>query len=365
MTSGGSQEKEKKGRRRFRLPVQLRFTREGKWFCWITLAVGFAAVNTGNNLLYLLLGMMLSLIIISGILCNVSLSQLKVERILPRHIFAGAPCLVTLSVTNQKRLFASFSIEVEDRIEGREKGKKCYFLKVGAGRTQQTAYRLTLERRGEIQFHEVRVSSKFPFSLFLKTRILTLEDEALVLPRIYPVTIPTGLNQQSFGAVSQAKRGHGSDFFSLREMLPGDEMRWIHWPSTARTGNFQVREFQEEHRLRVELMLWHGFSPPGQPSALQLDPGVDFAASLLMAFFRRRQPVRFSTMEESFSLTESPLSLEVALAHLARLKPVIEKEARVAKRSTPSFVIVPDAFAAPSGLPADHILRASPAPAST
>ena len=48
----------------FRPPRRLKFTREGKFFVGITLGVGFAAINTGNNLLYLLLGMLLALIIV-------------------------------------------------------------------------------------------------------------------------------------------------------------------------------------------------------------------------------------------------------------------------------------------------------------
>ncbi len=49
----------------WRPPRRLQFTREGKYFVGITIGVGFAAINTGNNLLYLLLGMMLSLIIVA------------------------------------------------------------------------------------------------------------------------------------------------------------------------------------------------------------------------------------------------------------------------------------------------------------
>ena len=70
-------------RRWLRPPRRLRATREGKYFVGITLGVGFAAVNTGNNLLYLLLGMMLSLIIASGILSEVSLRDLSLTRTPP------------------------------------------------------------------------------------------------------------------------------------------------------------------------------------------------------------------------------------------------------------------------------------------
>src|SRR5262245_40505715 len=50
-------------RRWIKPPRRLKFTREGKFFVGITMGVGFAAINTANNLLYLLLGMLLALIV--------------------------------------------------------------------------------------------------------------------------------------------------------------------------------------------------------------------------------------------------------------------------------------------------------------
>ena len=64
-------------------PRKLKLTREGKYYLLITLGVGFAAVNTGNNLLYLLLGMFLSLIVVSSVMSEISLRHLSVVRRLP------------------------------------------------------------------------------------------------------------------------------------------------------------------------------------------------------------------------------------------------------------------------------------------
>ena len=75
-------------RRWLRPPRRLEFTREGKYFVAITVGVGFAAINTGNNLLYLLLGMMLSFIIASGILSELSLRELAVMRTPPDAVYA-------------------------------------------------------------------------------------------------------------------------------------------------------------------------------------------------------------------------------------------------------------------------------------
>src|SRR2546429_7599778 len=76
-------------------------TSEGTGFGLLSFAVGIAAINTGNNLLYLLLPMMLSLIVMSGILSEQCLKQLRVRRRVPGHVFAHGPATPALSGTNR------------------------------------------------------------------------------------------------------------------------------------------------------------------------------------------------------------------------------------------------------------------------
>src|SRR6476659_1320864 len=97
-------------RRWMRPPRSLKTTREGKYFIGITIGVGFAAINTGNNLLYLLLGMMLSLIVASGILSEMSLRAIDVTRQPPQRIHARTPFLMGIGLGNRKKRFPSFSI---------------------------------------------------------------------------------------------------------------------------------------------------------------------------------------------------------------------------------------------------------------
>src|SRR5712672_1728063 len=90
-------------RRIFRRARRLRVSREGKYFIGITIGVGLAAINTGNNLLFLLLGWMCSVIIASGILSEQSLRGLVVTRQPPPRIFAGRPFLMGISLRNSKK----------------------------------------------------------------------------------------------------------------------------------------------------------------------------------------------------------------------------------------------------------------------
>src|SRR3954451_5659740 len=114
--------------RRLRPPRRLSFTREGRIIVILSVGVGFAAINTGNNLLYLLLGWLLSFIIASGILSELTLRALSVERRPPPRIFAGEPFLMEVHIKNAKPNRASYSIEVEDLQGKTPLDKRCYFL---------------------------------------------------------------------------------------------------------------------------------------------------------------------------------------------------------------------------------------------
>ena len=97
-----------------RPPRRLKFTREGKFFLGITFGVGFAAINTGNNLLFLMLGLLLALMLVSGVMSELSLRELTVVRRLPMRAQVGRPHLVEIEVFNHKGRVPSYAIEVED-----------------------------------------------------------------------------------------------------------------------------------------------------------------------------------------------------------------------------------------------------------
>ena len=94
-------------------------TREGWWFLGATLLVGAAAIDAGINLYFLTFGMMVCLIAAGIALSELGLAGLRVRRVLPPAIHAGTPYLMGIALENRKRRLPSFSIEVEDLIDGR------------------------------------------------------------------------------------------------------------------------------------------------------------------------------------------------------------------------------------------------------
>ena len=109
----GKREPAKKKEKRPTPWQRFRTTREGKAFIFVTGGVGLAAINTGNNLLFLIFGFMLSLIVMSGILSEIVLRNVRVSRRLPERAFAGATTLIEVRLKNDKSWAPSYSLEYQ------------------------------------------------------------------------------------------------------------------------------------------------------------------------------------------------------------------------------------------------------------
>jgi uncharacterized protein (DUF58 family) len=244
-------------RRWFRPPRKFRLTREGKWFIGATLLLGFAAVNGGINLLFLMFGMLLCLLVANGILSEAAMRRLHVERHLPAAIHARSPFLMGIAVRNGKARIPTFCLEVEDLAgNGKPVDRRCFFLKIPAGRQQETSYRRTLPRRGFHNLSGLRLSTRFPFGLLRRSIDVEAPADLLAYPALIPVTDPTlnsGLAQ--LGEKQSPARARSGDFHGLRELRPGDDPRDIHWRTTARRGRAFVREFEEETGRNVIVVL--------------------------------------------------------------------------------------------------------------
>jgi uncharacterized protein (DUF58 family) len=231
-------------------------TREGWWFLAVTGLVGAAAINAGINLYFLMFGMMACLVVGGVVLSELGLAGLRVRRVLPSAVHAGTPYLMGIALENRKKRLPSFSIEVEDLIDGRPIEKRCYFLKLPAGRLQETAYRNTMPRRGRYRLSGFRLATKFPFGLLPRARAVADADELYVYPALVdvPEAVLGGLPAHPAPGRSFAPSRQG-EFRGLRAYRDGDDPRDIHWRSSARRGMPLVREKEDEETRQVTVVL--------------------------------------------------------------------------------------------------------------
>lgn len=240
---------------RLKTPRKLKFTREGKFFVGITLGVGFAAINTGNNLLYLLLGMLLALIIVSGLMSELSLRDLTVVRRLPLRAQVGRPHLVEIEVFNHKTRVPSYAIEVEDLRAGQPADKRCFFLKISPKSAQVAAYRRTPAKRGRDRHVGFRIATRFPFGLFEKSREVPAEGELIIYPAVDMLQLPALAAGRHTGRDTSLGRGHGDDYIGLKLLRDGEDPRDVHWRKSASAGQLVMRERARDARPDVVLPL--------------------------------------------------------------------------------------------------------------
>lgn len=260
----------------------IRLTPDGTRFVLLTLAVGVAAVNTGNNLLYLLLAMMLSLIVMSGLLSEQCLRQLEIRRVLPREVYANHPATGAFAIANRKPRLPTFSLRVQDLAGSASLDRGVHLLHLPPGASTLQPYPLLIPRRGRYRLDGIKLLTRFPFGLFLKAANLPLADELIVYPELQP--LPEHLAQElaALGHEQpQPRRGAGVALYNLRGYHTGDDSRAIHWKTSARQAQLIVKETEAEDQRQVLLALPTEV-PAGRAAAFER--AVALTASLA-AFF--------------------------------------------------------------------------------
>lgn len=313
--------------RRIRPQRRLKFTREGKFFVGITLGVGFAAINTANNLLYLMLGMLLALIVVSGIMSELSLRDLTVVRRLPLRAQVGRAHLVEIEVFNHKGRVPSYAIEVEDLRAGQPADKRCFFLKISPKSAQVAAYRRTPTRRGRDVHVGFRIATRFPFGLFEKSREVPAEGDLIIYPAVDPIAIAPSPVGRTVGKDGLLGRGHGEDFLGVRLMREGEDPRDIHWRKTAAIGQHVLRERAREARPDVTISL--DVVKPANANAewdAAFERRVREAASRAVAHLRRGDCVTIATTGGASARADRTAGADPVLRFLALVEPVEQAE---------------------------------------
>jgi len=308
---------------RWKPPRKLKLTREGKYFIGVTFGVGFAAINTGNNLLYLLLGMLLALIIVSGVMSELSLRELTVVRRLPPRAQVGRAHLVEIEVFNHKQRIPSYAIEVEDLRAGQPADKRCFFLKISPRSAQVAAYRRTPARRGRDRHVGFRVATRFPFGLFEKSREIAAEGDLVIYPGVDPVILPSDAVGERAGGSSALGRGTGDEVLGVRPMREGDDPRDIYWRKSTHPDHFVLRERGRETRRDVAFLLESTYGDAPTPSdewSSRFERRIRDVASRAVAHLKRGDAVTLSTSHGERARSTAALGADPLLRFLALLE---------------------------------------------
>jgi uncharacterized protein (DUF58 family) len=279
-------------------------TSGGGVFLVIIIVVGFAAWNTGNNLLFLVFSLLCSTLFVGWIHAGTSLRDLTVSARFPDHIFAAEAAPVIVTLRNTKRLLPSFSILVEARGPVNEVDPKrrrrhlkrllAYFSYVPHRAAAEQRVEQLFPTRGHVLIDGFELSTRFPFGFFRRRRRLRARNvDIIVYPKPEVISDELHLLPMYAGRMPAMRRGAGHDLFSMRDYQPQDDLRHIDWKATARSRRLTVREFTSEDERRITIVLdtrlSHG---AGNDLPERFERGVVQAASLIKHFIEERAEVR-------------------------------------------------------------------------
>lgn len=303
----------------FKLPRSLQVTKEGKIFIGVLFCIGIAAINTGNNLLYLTVATLLSLIVISGVMSESTLRGIKVRRALPRHIYKGSPAPMLIEVTNRKSILPSYSFKLMEEETPQMEASQSYMIKLPPGESDAATSRYTFKRRGRFLLTGIKVTTSFPFGIFIKGRVENTKDEVVVYPSINTVDrIPLRGNIQSKEGAGSSRKGTGTELYNLRKYTFSDDSRFIHWRSAARSRKLMVKEYEEESENAVMIVFYNQLIRGEEE---RFEEFVDEAAGLIDRFIDDGCSVGLKTFSEEIPPAPGPGQLERLLYRLALIEP--------------------------------------------
>jgi transglutaminase-like putative cysteine protease/uncharacterized protein (DUF58 family) len=211
-----------------------------------------AAINTGNNLLYLLFGLLTATLPVSMAGSLFNLLKIRVALRLPPTAHAGAPFTLQVLLSNRRRRPASRSLRLEVVTERGEFGP-ALVERVGAGETARVVLPAREGLRGPLRIRGVRLRSVFPLGFLERRRFFPCPGELLILPHLAPVGLEATRGENRPGDVPVPSRAAGTEYDGLRRGRDEDDVRRVDWKSTARRGVLLVRETTGEGRPVLEL----------------------------------------------------------------------------------------------------------------
>lgn len=320
---------------RMRDALNYETTKEGVLYVILTVVIGVAALNTGNNLLFLVVAAMLAAILVSGVASAVNLKNVELEVVLPGQVFAGRHVLARLILHVRRRFLPLFSASVippkpskrrvrwvwhraifefpkptpgrrswirwpDVALERVQQGtaaanffnERVYFPYIAPGESGHADVDILFRKRGRFVQNGFGLSTRFPFSFLVKTRRVSLTREIIVYPSVEPTDEFFEVLPMITGEFETYVRGRGYDLYRIREYEPEDSARHVDWKSSAKSGSLKVREFTREDERKLRLIFDNPL--PGVITEAAYERAVGLAASLAWHFTGEHTDLSFA-----------------------------------------------------------------------
>src|SRR5262249_3853678 len=193
---------------------------------------------------------------------------------------------VTLQVANASRFFGASLVARDRLVPGGT--VPVPLVRLRPAKQTSVAYAVPTKRRGVIDIGPLEVSRRDPLALVGVVRRYGGREKVWVRPRVHPIaSVPVGLSRSMDGRIERVP--HGSiTFAALREYVMGDDLRHVHWRTSARVGELMVRENVDTSLPRVVILLDDRAEAHtmGANEESTFEAACEGAASVLVASFR-------------------------------------------------------------------------------
>jgi len=205
----------------------------------------------------------------------------------PPRVQKGLPAIAVVHVTNLSRRTLAPLI-IEQRLG--DTPIRALLPRLRRGEQGLRTYRLPTSQRGVYDIGPVEIPRADPFGLCRTVQRMGSPQRIAVHPRLLSMhTLPAGISRNLEGPSSDASPQGTVTFHRLREYVVGDDLRAVHWPSTARLGKLVVRHNVDTAQpYTVILTDLH----PDRYSAETFEEAVDVTASLVMSMAVGKAPVQ-------------------------------------------------------------------------
>ncbi|MDQ4058327.1 MAG: DUF58 domain-containing protein, partial [Actinomycetota bacterium] len=208
----------------------------------------------------------------------------------PPRVAAGQPVEVRLELSNLGR-GATPLVLMHDRLPLELPGRSRFALPgLEAGGKRASSYRVVAPRRGRYEVGPLEVSFVDPFGLARLSSEGIAPSDFLVHPRVEQLVVPRDMSHQRSMAVSalrQLSGSRGEDFYTLREYAEGDDLRKIHWPSTAKRNRYMIRQEETPWQTRATILIDdRAEAHEGFADSSTFERSVEAAASLVALYHR-------------------------------------------------------------------------------
>jgi uncharacterized protein (DUF58 family) len=205
--------------------------------------------------------MLIGFFLAQGLLVWICLFGVEARRVIPEHVIAQEETVIPVVVSNKKRFLSSYALRVMEYLT--------YSPLLGAGHLIGTgfvfriprkadvhaSYRVIFPHRGIVTLKHLEIITRYPFGMAERAAVFNEPDEILVYPALADVTEAVNQTRADIGEISSETKGTGTDLYGLREYVPGENVRHVHWRSSAKADKLVLMEFEKQQRHRAILLL--------------------------------------------------------------------------------------------------------------